>query len=86
MATTKGKLIECDKCGEKVFLKLIGKDYYDGGYSSQDKFEEMPENWLYRALPLYCYLCPTCNREITKILKEFWGEKSERYIKDEYLK
>ena len=48
--------------------------------------EEKPENWLYKALPLYCWLCPTCNREITKLLKEFWGEKSELYIKDEYLK
>lgn len=86
MSSTNGRILECDRCGEKIFLKLLGKEYFDGGYSVHDKFEAAPEHWLYKALPKYCNLCPSCNKEITKLFKEFWGEKSEHYINDEYLK
>lgn len=61
MASVKGELVTCDRCGKNVFLKLIGKDYYDGGYSSADKFEEMPKGWKRTCVEVYRWLCPECS-------------------------
>ena len=61
MGSKKGKVTACDRCGESVFSALLGKDYFDAGYSSRDKVEPLPEGWEYAIVKgKYGYLCPEC--------------------------
>lgn len=73
---TKGMLVTCKRCGKTVFLKLIGKTDFDGGYSSADKFEATPPGWELRHVPqVLTQLCPTCDAEFTKICNTFMEKK-----------
>ena len=75
MSDIKGKLITCNRCGETVFVKLIGKDYFDGGYSSRDKFEEPPEGWqTWICIEQYTCLCPECYKEWQEVRKKFFAK------------
>ena len=38
-----GKLVTCDRCGKNVFLKCIGEEETDGGYTKWNKFEDPPD-------------------------------------------
>lgn len=58
MSETKGKLTTCDRCGEEIFLKYIGKGETDGGYTTWDRFEDLPEEWMFNTQ--IGYLCPHC--------------------------
>lgn len=58
MSETKGKLTTCDRCGKEIFRKYIGKGETDGGYTTWDKFEDLPEEWMYHTQ--IGYLCPHC--------------------------
>ena len=58
MSEIKGKLISCDRCGKEQFVKFIGTDYLDGGYSKSDTYEPLPEDWLW--LSQIGNLCPDC--------------------------
>ena len=58
MSETKGKLTTCDRCGEKIFRAYIGKGELDGGYTTWDKFEDLPDEWMY--FTQIGYLCPHC--------------------------
>ena len=64
-----GKLVVCDRCGKNVFLKCIGEEETDGGYTKLNEFEEAPNGWR------YCYntglLCPECNEEYVDIVEKF---------------
>lgn len=63
MGSVKGKVTTCDRCGTSVFSKLTGKDYFDGGYSSRDTFEPLPDGWEYAIVRgKYGYLCPECSQ------------------------
>lgn len=56
-----GRLLECDNCGEHVFLKLEGQSVLDGGFTRVNKFEDAPKGWMYQnVLGKYVDLCPTC--------------------------
>ena len=63
MASQKGIVTTCDRCGASTFQALLGKNYYDGGYTVTDKFEPFPEGWE-RAVVRgkYGYLCPECSQ------------------------
>lgn len=58
MSGIKGKLISCDRCGHEHFLKYTGEGESDGGYTRWDKFEDLPEDWLWESE--IGYLCPHC--------------------------
>lgn len=58
MSETKGKLTTCDRCGKEIFRKYISKGETDGGYTTWDKFEDLPEEWMYHSQ--IGYLCPHC--------------------------
>lgn len=63
MGSVKGLLTTCDRCGVSVFSKLTGRETFDGGYSSRDTFEELPEGWEYATVKgKYGHLCPECSR------------------------
>lgn len=40
MARENGQLRTCDRCGKTVFLKTIGDEERDGGFTRWNKFEE----------------------------------------------
>ena len=71
MSSEKGALLKCNRCGKTVFLPLKGKEYFDGGYSSADKFEKAPEGWQRVHIEKYVDLCPACSIEWGVICKEF---------------
>ena len=58
MSEQRGKLVECDRCGCTVFLKYLGQGELDGGYTRWDKFEKLPETWMYES-QVGC-LCDKC--------------------------
>lgn len=61
MGTQKGMITTCERCPASVFSPLIGKEYFDGGYSSADKFEPLPDGWARTQVKgVYTYLCPAC--------------------------
>lgn len=58
MPEIKGKLVICNRCGQTHFRKYIGQGVTDGGYTTWDKYEALPQTWLYESQ--IGYLCPTC--------------------------
>lgn len=73
MASKKGSLLICDRCGNTAFLPLTGKDYFDGGYSSADKFEPYPKGWTHICIGVYSDLCPECSKEWEKTRAAFFN-------------
>lgn len=73
MPSDKGKLITCDRCGRTVFLKCLGKGVADGGYTTWDKYEELPKEWLYENQ--FGYLCEECADRFRTWVYDFIGDK-----------
>ena len=72
MANDKGLLKTCDRCGAQVFLKLLGTEHFDGGYSTRDKFEDTPTGWEYeRVAGTSRVLCPGCSEEWERLGRDF---------------
>lgn len=72
-----GKLIICDRCGERVFLKTVGDGVADGGYTRWNKFEPKPDGWIY-SRDLQKSLCPACNDKYQMLLESFITSKEIR--------
>ena len=69
MSELTGKLIVCDRCGNSRFLKRIGIEETDGGFTRWNKFEPEPKGWgNYTRIGR---LCPTCASEYEKLLDVF---------------
>ena len=63
MASEKGKLLTCDRCGETAFLKSTGEFF--------DVFEPVPEGWLYD--PGFGDICPCCAHMFKSWIYDFMG-------------
>lgn len=82
MKYEKGAFTECEKCGEKTFLKYTGTDEYDGGYTMIDRFEKPPKGWgdvcfYYRGKFETLFLCPDCKNEFEEITERYERELAE---------
>lgn len=64
----KGRLSVCDRCRKTEFEELTGKDYFDGGYTEVDKFENNTLGWNHVAGKL---LCKKCNTEWNELFRNF---------------
>lgn len=71
MPAVKGQLVTCTRCSNHVFLKYLGKNETDGGYTVWDKFEDLPKGWLYETE--FGYLCPECAEEFKRLVTNFLG-------------
>ena len=71
MSEKKGKMITCCRDDNFIFLEYLGKGDMDGGYTTWDRFEDLPEDWLYDNL--FGYLCPECAREFKKFMFDFFN-------------
>lgn len=71
MSKVKGELLTCDRCGETIFLKYLGKGNADGGYTTWDKYEDA-EEWGYE---VHSNLCPKCMKEYKEMINDFFGKK-----------
>lgn len=69
MAKEIGMLVTCDRCGQTIFLKHIGTEDLDGGYTKYNKFESLPDTWLYET-PIG-HLCESCAYVFRKWITEF---------------
>lgn len=73
-----GRMLQCDRCGKTLFLKWIGEDVFDGGYTRRDKFEAPPEGW--ECVNRYFHkhdlrkLCPDCSKEYEAVLDRYFNE------------
>ena len=67
----KGKMIICCRDDNFVFLKYLGKGNADGGYTTWDKFEDLPKEWLYDSR--FGYLCPECAKEFKIFVNKFFN-------------
>ena len=70
MAEVKGKLVSCCRCSNAIFLKLLGREALDGGYSSYDKYEDLPKEWMYETQ--FGHLCPKCAKEFQIFCRDFF--------------
>ncbi len=65
----KGALQSCDICGRKYFRPYAGKKELDGGYTTYSEYEPLPEGW--KSHVETGMLCPDCNAEYEKTIKQF---------------
>lgn len=69
MSEAKGKLVTCDRCGKTTFRKYIGQGDADGGYTKWDKFEPLPETWLWTTeVGILCDECAGIFRSFIRLL------------------
>ncbi len=68
-----GRLVQCDRCQNQVFLQRIGRKDLDGGWTCWDEFEPLPEGWDY--VTNVGDLCPACSEEWKKRTAAFMEEK-----------
>lgn len=77
MSKVKGMLVTCHRCGESVFLMYKKTDYFDGGYTKSDDFEEKPEGWTCKFPDEdgngYVDLCPKCTETFMRLLYDFYS-------------
>lgn len=73
MSGVKGIMYSCCRCDEKIFLKYIGKGETDGGYTTWDKYEELPDDWLYETE--FGHLCPKCARGFREFVTRYFDGK-----------
>lgn len=71
MSGTKGMMIRCCRDDNFVFLKYLGKGDTDGGYTTFDRYEDLPDDWLYDSR--FGYLCPECAKEFKEFVNEFFN-------------
>lgn len=71
MSAEKGLLVRCCRDDNFIFLKYLGKGDADGGYTTWDKFEKLPDDWLYETQ--FGYLFPECAKQFKKIMTEFFN-------------
>ena len=69
MGMSEGQQVVCDRCGNTVFLKYLGDEARDGGYSRYRKYESLPEEWLYTTQ--MGYLCADCAKMFKAFVTEF---------------
>lgn len=75
MAEVNGKLVSCDRCNEKVFLKCIVVGELVGGYPIWKVFEPLPNGWDSHSE--VGTLCPKCNVEYRHLINSFMGTVEE---------
>lgn len=66
----KGLMCYCRRCDEKIFLKYLGKGDADGGYTTWERYEKTPDDWLFETE--FGYLCPKCAREFKIMMTNFF--------------
>lgn len=67
-----GKMITCDRCNKKVFLKLKEQGELNDVDTTWDKFEKKPDGWTNKIET--GDLCPTCTDKYTALINEFMSE------------
>lgn len=72
MSRRDGRIYTCDRCGEQVFLRLIGKETLDGGFTSYNQFEKLPDGWTFESR---WDLCPECSRQYQQAIDQFMGDE-----------
>lgn len=75
MAETKGMLKTCDRCGETIFLKVLGGREMDAGITRWDEFEPFPIGWDMRND--IGTLCSKCSEGYKNLLKSFMERVKE---------
>lgn len=89
MAEANGKLVTCDRCGKQIFLKTIGYEERDGGFTRWNKFEPFPDGWEMVGIPTstdckkhrHIRVCPDCFEIWLTILNDHFI-KATVYIKE----
>lgn len=72
MAEVNGKLVSCDRCETKIFLKCTGEGERDGGFTRWNTFEPFPEGWEWHSE--VGRLCPACNEKYKALVNTFMTE------------
>ena len=67
-----GKIVTCDRCGNKIFLRFTGETVLDGGLTKIDNFERLPPEWHW--MSEYGYLCDSCMYEFRNHIHNFLGD------------
>lgn len=70
MSKVRGLLINCTRCNNMIFLKLVERIPMDGGYSHHDQYQDLPKSWIKDSH--FGHLCPSCAAVFTKTMHEFF--------------
>lgn len=69
MSEEKGKLVTYNRCGTTYFRKFIATENLDGGYTPLEKYEDLPDGWLYENQ--FGHLCPDCAGDFRSFVTSF---------------
>lgn len=83
MSDERGLLKTCDRCGRQVFLKYIGENVTDGGYTRWDKFEDAPTGW--NIVKGVGCVCPECWKEYTELIDLYKQQRASITEKEKSL-
>lgn len=67
----KGMLESCRRCGRTVFLKYDKTIKLDGGYTEEDMYEPLPDDW--HRIYAVGVLCPECVAMFRNAMIDFFG-------------
>lgn len=70
MSEIEGKVRVCDVCGDEVFLKYLGTDEYDGGFTKVRKHETADGWHNIRAFGVNGDVCPSCYNYLSDVVAE----------------
>lgn len=68
MSRVNGRMLTCDRCGARIFLKCTGEGEADGGYSRWNNFEPAPK---WRWISDIGDVCPECVKDYADMLERY---------------
>ena len=70
MSEIRGKLINCARCNNMLFLRFLERTPIDGGISHYDKYQDLPKSWIRDNH--FGHLCPHCASMFNNMLGKFF--------------
>lgn len=64
----------CGRCGKIYLRRYLSTEEYDGGFTKQAMFEDLPNGWDYNT-EINTTLCTECSNSFKIIIKDFMKSK-----------
>jgi predicted RNA-binding Zn-ribbon protein involved in translation (DUF1610 family) len=72
------EVVKCDNCGNTITRKKTGVKEFDGGYTSVNIYEDIPNGWVYERIYDQLFdLCPNCAEAFKSIKGKYMTNIAE---------